>query len=435
MPGHKPTAIRMVPPGRGIRIFPFMPRSVRFFCRWSEVIGNKIRLVLLLSLLAPASALAGVCDIDSDGDIDRDDIVEIAAARNTPASGPDDPRDANGDGTISILDSRTCTLQCTLLQCAVIEPPQDEDGDGIANAEDNCPTRFNPDQADSDADGEGDACEIVGSITITSPVEGQVVNTSTVSVTGAIAGPLGSGVSVNSREACVYKDQFVINNVPVNRGNHDLVAQVVPSLGIGASDQITINRSDDSLFSVELNTNCAVAPFELLLNLDDIDPGIIRFDIDFDSDGNVDAMISDMSNPAATEIYASPGVFQISVFSVDRRLDTQTQSFTIIVQDGAAINTEIQACWQNITSGFNTKNVQQVLDEMTPNAQNTYGPVFEALANDLPAIASSFSELQIIDINPEYAEYAINRIIDGENRLFLIYFVRDENGNWKLDAM
>lgn len=35
----------------------------------------------------------------------------------------------------------------------------DTDSDGIENAQDNCPTVYNPDQADSDRDGIGDACE------------------------------------------------------------------------------------------------------------------------------------------------------------------------------------------------------------------------------------------------------------------------------------
>jgi cysteine-rich repeat protein len=60
---------------------------------------------------------ARVCDVDGDGNIDRDDINAIFAARNTPAS-PGDVRDADGDGTITVGDSRTCVLQCSKPQCA-----------------------------------------------------------------------------------------------------------------------------------------------------------------------------------------------------------------------------------------------------------------------------------------------------------------------------
>ena len=38
-------------------------------------------------------------------------------------------------------------------------PPGDSDGDGVADLLDNCPNEPNPDQADADDDGTGDACE------------------------------------------------------------------------------------------------------------------------------------------------------------------------------------------------------------------------------------------------------------------------------------
>jgi hypothetical protein len=38
-------------------------------------------------------------------------------------------------------------------------PPADTDGDGIINANDNCPSVSNPDQSDIDGDGIGDACD------------------------------------------------------------------------------------------------------------------------------------------------------------------------------------------------------------------------------------------------------------------------------------
>jgi hypothetical protein len=58
------------------------------------------------------------CDVDGNGSIDRDDIDVIVAARNLVASGQDDSRDADGDGAITHLDARICTLRCGDAECA-----------------------------------------------------------------------------------------------------------------------------------------------------------------------------------------------------------------------------------------------------------------------------------------------------------------------------
>ena len=59
--------------------------------------------------------------------LNRDRILEviltrlsaIVAARNLPADGPDDVRDADGDGILGHLDARVCTLRCTNPSCAL----------------------------------------------------------------------------------------------------------------------------------------------------------------------------------------------------------------------------------------------------------------------------------------------------------------------------
>ena len=60
-----------------------------------------------------------MCDVDGDGDIDKSDLSLISRARNQQATGPDDPRDANGDGVITPADVKACIPQCTRPNCAV----------------------------------------------------------------------------------------------------------------------------------------------------------------------------------------------------------------------------------------------------------------------------------------------------------------------------
>jgi hypothetical protein len=57
------------------------------------------------------------CDVDADSDIDSVDVNAIRAAiGQTPTAG--DPRDANGDGQITMNDARACVLRCTRPKCA-----------------------------------------------------------------------------------------------------------------------------------------------------------------------------------------------------------------------------------------------------------------------------------------------------------------------------
>ncbi len=78
--------------------------------------------LLCMSAIFPNFSHAAICDVDTDGDVDRQDIRLIIRARNTSAGGPDDPRDVDGDGSITKSDARSCLRQCDLPGCAVINP-------------------------------------------------------------------------------------------------------------------------------------------------------------------------------------------------------------------------------------------------------------------------------------------------------------------------
>ena len=58
-------------------------------------------------------------DLNHDGCVDQADVNIINAARNKPATGPDDPRDLDRDGKITPLDARRLVLMCTNPRCAI----------------------------------------------------------------------------------------------------------------------------------------------------------------------------------------------------------------------------------------------------------------------------------------------------------------------------
>lgn len=99
----------------------------------------------------------------------------VAACGNDTRDRADCDADADCEGALQCVEG-TCTevelVLCTDDQeCAegqacrngvcVGADANDSDGDGILNEDDNCPDVANPDQADEDGDGTGDACETV----------------------------------------------------------------------------------------------------------------------------------------------------------------------------------------------------------------------------------------------------------------------------------
>jgi hypothetical protein len=57
--------------------------------------------------------LVSKCDVDSDQDIDNADLEVIRLANRQNATGPNDPRDGNGDGKITVADYRYCQTRLT----------------------------------------------------------------------------------------------------------------------------------------------------------------------------------------------------------------------------------------------------------------------------------------------------------------------------------
>ena len=93
------------------------------------------------------------------------------------------------------------------------------------------------------------------------------------------------------------------------------------------------------------------------------------------------------------------------------------------------------ALWGGMNGALIAKDKARALRYLNPQAQVKYAPVFDALMPHFPAIVSSYSSLQRVDVSEEIGEYAINRTIDGVNRIFLIYFLKDTDGVWRLDSM
>ena len=115
-----------------------------------------------------------VCpDQDGDGVCDPDD--------NCPTNWNPNQEDGDNDGVGDACDN-----------CSIVYNPDqiDQDNDGIGDVCDNCPTVHNPGQEDSDNNGVGDACENdvcedpITNLTLDTHSYGEIVNQATVTIGG-----------------------------------------------------------------------------------------------------------------------------------------------------------------------------------------------------------------------------------------------------------
>lgn len=85
-------------------------------------------------------------DYDGDGINDCDDLLPLTPSEEAPVCDP-------------LVESCGGSCNPAADNCDDLAPAGDEDNDGVANSEDNCPHVYNERQLDDDQDGTGDVCQ------------------------------------------------------------------------------------------------------------------------------------------------------------------------------------------------------------------------------------------------------------------------------------
>ena len=102
------------------------------------------------------------------------------------------------------------------------------------------------------------------------------------------------------------------------------------------------------------------------------------------------------------------------------------------VQD---VESHLRSLWEQMNDALVAGDREKAASFLTNSARGKYEPVFEALLPHMPEIVASYSPLVTVSISEHIGEFAVNRTIDGQLKVFLVYYLKGIDGTWRLDMM
>ena len=273
-------------------------------------------------------------------------------------------------------------------------------------------------------------------VTITSPVDGAAVAADLVLVRGTYVAPPNSGVTVNGLVAdSDGKGNFMLTNLPLQAGANSLVVTLTMPDGTATTKTINITSTATAPMVVDVDPASDLAPAVFTLTVKNRTPNQIA-SVSFSNlgGGQVGPDAPDQTT-LGTITYNSPGIYLPTVSITDSAGIVYTQNVAIVVLDKAAIDRMLTRTWADFANALANGSKPMAMQALTSLAQVKYGPIFDALMPYFPAIVSTWSLPQPSTITRDYAEYGINKTINGVNRIFLITFVLDSDGVWRMEAL
>lgn len=274
------------------------------------------------------------------------------------------------------------------------------------------------------------------SVKITSPRPGATLTRRGTLVTGDFQGPPNTGITVNGVLAQVFGNRFYAN-LSLELGPNTLTAVAVTPTGASATDTLTVNvnapNTDPIAFTIEPQSGIAPLAVRFSAQSNTGQP-ITRLDIDVDGDGSADTSVTNPTQPLE-HTYTNPGVYQASLTAIDSSGATVSHTLAIVANDGAQMDQFFTALWGGMNEALIQGDIATAAAFLNESAKRKYQPVFEALKPHFPQIIASYSPLRRVSVSADIGEYAVVRRVNDQNRLYLIYFLRDTDGVWRVDGM
>jgi len=285
-------------------------------------------------------------------------------------------------------------------------------------------------------------------IIIESPAEGAVVTAASTLVTGKVVG-VNASVSVNGVRANVLLEGSGLRfyaNVPLQVGSNSITAMATFFDRPNAAVTRSVSHAPGS-FSIRPSALVGGSPLTVTYVIEEKDGSeeFYRFLADLNGDGFFEQSGGTTGSATLTHTYAtgthSPVIrIQRWSSSAGQYATIFQEAFTLVAtstsQTAALNRAMIQAAWEGLTNAMIAKDVERALAAFSEPARVRYGAVLTALQEELPEIAGDMSHIELILLRNEgHASYLVMTSKDGLRSTFVVSFLRDRLGVWRIESM
>ncbi len=277
-------------------------------------------------------------------------------------------------------------------------------------------------------------------VTVEAPVDGATATTESVVVRGVFTGPPNTTVTVNGVAATLSGQAFSAMVVLDLGFNAIGVVANAPS-GASAVAYVVVTREDDApaptiTFHSPANGETFVAPANIavMVSATSADGSFAWVEVRNDSPTGFSAGVGESGFAEHYWNDVPEGTYEIIATVANPDGSATTKSLSVTVLPDPLDQPFIQA-WKGMNDALRAGDKAGAMGYLNDSAKAKYGPVFDALMGHWTEIINSYSPLVRERLDEDIAEFVLSREVSGLTHVYFIYFLKNPDGTWLIDAM
>jgi hypothetical protein len=269
------------------------------------------------------------------------------------------------------------------------------------------------------------------SVQIISPANGALIDRPDVVVKGTFVNTTGSetGLTVNGRPAMVSGNTFIFNDSSLEDGLNTIMVTATDIDGHSQTATTTVNVTlPEHYINLSSNIESGSSPLELTLSID----GSFSIDNSTLSYAGVEAAELTKTQPDEYRVtLTEKGIVYFTAQVVHEGV-TYTDTFAVMVVDGAQIDALLQQKWNDMKAKLASGDIDGALNYFSEGAKPMFEYNLTLLKDHMDEIISGMQSISLVKIQENQAEYSLIGQQDGQSFSFYLVFQKSADGIWQI---